>query len=79
MQVGVPLTPLLIEGAFDLWPSGAIFARPGSVTVTVLEPIKIGKDDNYVTLASKVRRAFYQQLLTSAQSQVSGTKKRLTS
>jgi 1-acyl-sn-glycerol-3-phosphate acyltransferase len=71
MQVGVPITPLLVEGAFELWPSSAIFAQPGVVTVTFLQPLKIGPDDSYNTLASKVRRTFFEQLLKSATSQLS--------
>jgi 1-acyl-sn-glycerol-3-phosphate acyltransferase len=71
LEVGVPITPLLIEGAFDLWPSGSIFAQPGSVSVTLLKPIQVvkGKED-YNLLASKVRRAFFEQLLKSAQKQM---------
>lgn len=70
MQVGVPITPLLIEGAYELWPSGAIFAQPGTVTVAFLDPIMIAAEDTYVTLASKVRRSFLAALLQSAQTQV---------
>ena len=57
MQVGVPITPLLVEGAYDLWPSGALFALPGTVHVYVLQPIPVGKGDSYNSLASTVRRA----------------------
>jgi len=66
MQVGVPITPLLIEGAYDLWPSGAIFALPGVVHCHVLEPIPVSKGDTYNSLASTVRRKVLQALLENA-------------
>jgi len=66
MQLRVPVTPLLVDGAYDLWPSGAIFTVPGSVHVYVLQPLPIGPQDDYNSLASKVRRKFLEANLRTA-------------
>lgn len=67
LQVGVPITPLLLEGAYDLWPSGALFVSPGTTHVWFLEQIAVDpKTDNYNALATKVRRRFLEANLASA-------------
>lgn len=67
LQVAVPITPLLLEGAYDLWPSGALFVSPGTTHVWFLEQIAVDpKKDNYNALASKVRRRFLEANLASA-------------
>lgn len=35
-QTKVPLLPIVISGAYELWPSGRMFASPGKVTVSFL-------------------------------------------
>jgi len=39
VEYGVPIVPVYIDGAYDLWPKGRGFSRPGLVRVTFAEPI----------------------------------------
>lgn len=67
LQVRVPVTPLLLDGAHELWPTGSIFVRPGVVRVSFLRPIAIAAGETHTALASRVRRAFLQHVLQTAQ------------
>lgn len=40
IAAGVPVVPILIEGAFELMPGGALYPRPGTVTLRVGAPIQ---------------------------------------
>jgi 1-acyl-sn-glycerol-3-phosphate acyltransferase len=75
MQVGVPITPLLMEGAYDLWPSGCAFACPGLVHCYALPPVDVtpGKD-TYNSLASSVRRSVLRTLLDNARADLQAVK-----
>lgn len=66
MQVSVPIIPLLLDGAYDLWPSGALFVQPGMVHVHVLKPIPVTPKDDYNALASTLRRTFLESNLITA-------------
>lgn len=45
-QTKAPLLPVVIFGAFDLWPPGQLFATPGEVTACVLPPQPAAASDN---------------------------------
>lgn len=48
-QTKVPLLPIVIRGAYELWPPGRLFTAPGQVTVSFLPPqfpVKAEKDCN---------------------------------
>jgi long-chain acyl-CoA synthetase len=39
VELGVPVVPVYIEGAFKALPRGAVFPRPGKITATFGEPL----------------------------------------
>lgn len=70
--VRLPITPILLSGAYDLWPPGQVvsalcyvadrrvwqaFVRPGRVNVRVLPPLPVSTSDDHVSIERKVRRA----------------------
>jgi len=59
-QVGLPMTPIIIIGAFDLWPPGAIFTSSGTITLRYLPQIKIQESDDVTSLMSRARRTMLQ-------------------
>jgi 1-acyl-sn-glycerol-3-phosphate acyltransferase len=76
MELGVPVIPLLLEGAYELWPSGSIFTSPGHVNVSVLEPIPVMEGMDHNKLSSIVRRRFLDRLLENANKEVLQEKER---
>jgi len=58
--VRLPLVPMIILGAYDLWPPGQAFVESGDVTIRFLPPIKIRPSDDHNTLLSRSRRVFLQ-------------------
>lgn len=79
IEVAVPITPMLIEGAYELWPPGSVFAASGDVTVTFMKRMDIGTNEDYNALANRTRRNFLHEILALArkkeQAQISNTKK----
>jgi len=39
LQTGVPIVPVVVKNATELWPRGQNFVRPGTVQVEILKPI----------------------------------------
>jgi 1-acyl-sn-glycerol-3-phosphate acyltransferase len=42
---GVPIVPVSIRGADDIWPAGRILPRPGRLTITYHPPIEVERID----------------------------------
>lgn len=60
----VPVVPVTIEGAFDIWPRGRRLPRPGKIRVMFGEPIRVasaGRDDMEHFVADLRRRLLTQQ------------------
>lgn len=38
---GVPIVPVSVAGAFDVWPAGRILPRPGRLTITFHPPVPV--------------------------------------
>jgi putative phosphoserine phosphatase/1-acylglycerol-3-phosphate O-acyltransferase len=39
LQTGVPVVPVVVKNATELWPRGQSFVRPGTVQIEILKPI----------------------------------------
>jgi len=61
IQAGVPVAPLLIEGAMERTPKGALYVLPGEVTVRVAPPIPTADltQDDRVRLSDASRAAMF--------------------
>jgi len=59
IQAGVPVVPVVVEGAFELTPKGARYIRPGEVSVRIGEPILTAgmTPDDRGALSEQVREA----------------------
>eukprot|EP00128_Syssomonas_multiformis_P005414 Colp12_sorted_trinity150504_noHs@12995 len=62
VEVKQPVTPICIIGAYELWPPGQLFVKPGIVGVRFLSQIPQDKKENYNQLAITVRRAMLKGL-----------------
>ncbi len=61
-ELGVPVVPVAIDGAWHALPSGSIFPRPfRQITVSFLEPIRPGTE-SYQTLSKVVREKIQDRL-----------------
>jgi long-chain acyl-CoA synthetase len=61
-ELGVPVVPVAIDGAWRALPSGSIFPRPfRQVTVTFLNPIQPGQK-SYKALSETVRNSIQTRL-----------------
>jgi long-chain acyl-CoA synthetase len=61
-ELGVPVVPVAIDGAWHALPSGSIFPKPfRQITVSFLEPIRPGKE-SYQTLSKVVREKIQDRL-----------------
>ena len=55
-ELGVPVVPLAIRGSYEAMPPGTVLPRPGSIGITVCDPVyPQGKD--YDQICSEVRSA----------------------
>lgn len=52
-----PITPMLLLGAFELWPPGQVFPNPGTVKVCTLPSIQPHKGASHVEISQMVRRS----------------------
>lgn len=59
-ELGVPIVPVRIEGAYEVWPRHRTLPRFGQVRVTYLPAIHPEPDESYEALASRVRSAVAQ-------------------
>ena len=39
LQTGVPIVPIVVKNASELWPRGQNFVRPGTLHIEILKPI----------------------------------------
>lgn len=61
-ELGVPVVPVAIDGAWHALPAGSIFPRPfRKITVSFLEPIHPG-NESYQTLSQAVRQKIQTKL-----------------
>ncbi len=61
-ELGVPIVPVCIKGAFEAWPRTSRMARPRKVEVHFLSPIPPRKDGTYDELSGQVRNAIVEKL-----------------
>lgn len=54
---GIPIVPVSIRGADEIWPVGRIFPRPGRLTVTYHPPIEVARIDENATKSDLKERA----------------------
>ena len=57
IAVDLPIVPVLIMGAYQLWPPNQLFPVGGPVVVRMLPPIRRRQGEGYKELSSRVRRA----------------------
>lgn len=43
-RAAVPIVPVLIEGAHEVWPKGAILPRPGRIRIVFGKPFRLDRD-----------------------------------
>ncbi len=56
-ELGVPVLPVRITGAFEAWPRHRLLPRPHQLTVEYLPLIQPRADESYDDLAARVRKA----------------------
>lgn len=54
---GVPIVPVSIKGADDIWPVGRMIPRPGRLTITYHPPIEVARIDENATRSELKERA----------------------
>jgi long-chain acyl-CoA synthetase len=59
-RLRVPVVPVHIGGLFDLFPSGAKWAKRGAVRVRIGPPLQPFQEEDYQELASRVRERVLQ-------------------
>jgi len=64
LQTRVPIVPVVIRNATELWPRGSNFVRPGTVDVEVLPPVstKNWKESTLQQHVNDVRKMFLKSL-----------------
>ncbi len=55
-RAGVPVVPVLVQGAFEAWPRGCRIPRRGRVTITVGRPVEYPADWEDREVAADIRR-----------------------
>lgn len=58
LALQLPITLLLIDGAFQLWPPGQLFTSAGTVVVRVLPPAHVKDGETVEELSKRIRRTF---------------------
>lgn len=61
-KLGVPIVPVILHGAFDLWPPKQVFASAGDVTLRVAEPIVMTPTMTRDELSAQVHRSMVSNL-----------------
>ena len=56
-ELGVPILPVCVDGAYEALPRGGRFIKPHKISVTYLPPVTPTDNDTYDTLSDKVRTA----------------------
>lgn len=56
-ELGVPVVPVRIEGAYDAWPRTRRFPRCRQVSVTYLPPLMPYEGEDYDAFAARIRQA----------------------
>ncbi|MDO4210949.1 MAG: AMP-binding protein [Bacteroidales bacterium] len=64
-EIGVPVVPVCIEGAYEAWPRTKKLPRRHKVTVTYLPPVSPSAGESYEELAERVREAVVGELSTT--------------
>lgn len=64
-EIGVPVVPVCIEGAYEAWPRTKKLPRRHKVTVTYLPPVSPSAGESYEELAERVREAVVGELPTT--------------
>ena len=64
MQAGVPIVPIVIHNASDIAPKGDFVFRPGTVSVTVLDPVETNHwtDDTLNAEIDAIRQRYLEVL-----------------
>ncbi len=55
-RAGVPVVPVLIQGAFEAWPRGRRLPRPGRVRIAFGSPVRYGESWEDREAAADIRR-----------------------
>lgn len=61
-ESGVPVIPVVISGSFQLWKPGAIFGRPGIVSIRFLSEIKSSEHASVDSLSQAVETSMKREL-----------------
>ncbi len=61
-ELDVPVVPFIIQGAYDLYPPDAKFAKPGKVTIKFLDRVYPDKDMSHEEFAEKIRGIIEKEL-----------------
>jgi 1-acyl-sn-glycerol-3-phosphate acyltransferase len=56
-RAAVPIVPVLIWGAHDVWPKGRLFPGLGSIRISFGKPIRPAVDEDSKTLGDRLREA----------------------
>lgn len=58
LELNIPITMMLVENAFQLWPPGQLFTSPGTVVVRVLPQISVIPGETVESLSKRVKQMF---------------------
>ena len=61
LQTGVPIVPIVVKNASELWPRGQSFVRPGTLHIEILKPVQT-KDWTRDTLESNLHKLHQKYL-----------------
>lgn len=58
-ELGIPVVPVAISGAFDALPKNGLLPRPGTIELSFLDPVRAHGAD-YDAIAERIRSAIYR-------------------
>ena len=68
-ELGIPLLPVFIKGAYESFPKGALLPRPGSIEIVFGEPIDIGKYKQSLG-KDKAKTEIYKEITESVKNRI---------
>lgn len=64
VEFGLPIVPVTIDGAFDVMPRSTFNVTPGTIVITVHDPIEPGEEGHNVAIVSEQCREKIQSALS---------------
>jgi len=61
-DVGAPITPILAQGAYEIYPPGQLFTNSGVVVMKFLPQIVVDQSESVNKMLSRVRRIMLREM-----------------